>query len=110
MKVEEIVERQRKQKQFKPQTGASLILWASEAQENIANIINPIMLEFYQKKNLRSLSNAESKELENLKAEILFGLKPFCTINSDHILEKISKYGMGSLKQDEKDFLDSLSK
>lgn len=80
----------RKPKQFKPQTGASLILWASQAQENIAEIINPIMLEFYNKKNLRSLSSAESKELESLKAEILFGLKPFCTISSDYVLEKIS--------------------
>jgi hypothetical protein len=80
----------RKQKQFKPQTGAKLLLWATQAQDNISNIINPIMLEFYQKKNLRSLSNAEAKELENLKAEILFGLKPFCTINSEYILEKIS--------------------
>lgn len=81
----------RKQKEFKPQTGASLILWASQAQENIASIINPIMLEFYQKKNLRSLSSTEVKELENLKAKILFGLKPFCTINSEYISEKISE-------------------
>jgi hypothetical protein len=81
----------RKQKEFRPQTGASLILWASQAQENIASIINPIMLEFYQKKNLRSLSSTEVKELENLKAEILFGLKPFCTINSEYISEKISE-------------------
>jgi hypothetical protein len=88
----------RKQKEFRPQTGASLILWASQAQENIASIINPIMLEFYQKKNLRSLSSTEVKELENLKAEILFGLKPFCTINSEYISEKISNINHQSLE------------
>lgn len=80
----------RKTKEFRPQTGASLMLWASTAQEHIADIINPIMLEFYQKKNLRSLSNTEVKELENLKASLLFVLKPFCTINSEDIAKKIS--------------------
>jgi len=81
---------QRKTKEFKPQTGASLTLWASQAQEHINSIINPIMLEFYGKKNLRSLSNIENKELESLKTQIFFDLKPFCTINSEYILEKIS--------------------
>lgn len=89
----------RKPKEFKPQTGASLTLWAAQAQDNINTIINPIMLEFYQKKNLRSLSNLESKELESLKTQILFDLKPFCTINSEHILEKISNINNANLSK-----------
>jgi hypothetical protein len=89
----------RKTKDFKPQTGASLMLWAAQAQENISSILNPVMLEFYQKKNLRSLSNAETKELENIKTEILFELKPFCTISSDSILEKISSLNHQNLNK-----------
>jgi len=89
----------RKTKEFKPQTGAGLTLWAVQAQENISTIINPIMLEFYNKKNLRSLSNLENKELENLKTKILFDLNPFCTINTEHILAKISDINNANLTE-----------
>jgi len=74
---------QRKTKQFNPRTGAKLILWASNAQDKISDIINPIMLEFFNKKNLRSLSNIESKQLEDLKTNILMNLNPYTNITSD---------------------------
>ena len=79
----------RKERTFKPQTGASLQIWASSAQEQISEIINPILLDFYQKRNLRSLSNDQTKELENIKTSILFNTKPFCTINKDIILNEL---------------------
>jgi hypothetical protein len=72
----------RKTKVFSPQTGASLAIWASQAQEDIAQILNPIMLEFYQKKNLRSLSSKEYQELEDIKTKTLFCIKPFSKIDS----------------------------
>jgi hypothetical protein len=75
----------RKEKEFAPQTGASLSIWATKAQELISEIVNPIMLDFYSKKNLRSLSNTESAELEEIKAKILFNIKPYSTIDSDSI-------------------------
>jgi hypothetical protein len=78
-------EEKRKDKQFAPQTGASLSIWATKAQETISDIINPIMLDFYQKKNLRSLSNLEAKELEETKTKILFNVKPFANIDQDYI-------------------------
>lgn len=81
---------QRQQRTFLPQTGASLQLWASAAQDSISEIINPILLDFYGKKNLRSLSNDQTKELENVKSSILFNSKPFCTINKEYIQEKLS--------------------
>jgi hypothetical protein len=81
---------QRQQRTFLPQTGASLQLWASAAQDSISDIINPILLDFYGKKNLRSLSNDQTKELENVKSSILFNSKPFCTINKEYIQEKLS--------------------
>jgi hypothetical protein len=78
----------RQSKKFSPQTGASLMLWANEAQEKINEIINPILLDFYAKKNLRSLSKTESKEMDIVKTKILFSLQPHCTID-DSIINKV---------------------
>ena len=83
-------QQQRKTKQFAPQTGAGLMIWASEAQEEISKHLNPIMLDFYKKKNIRSLSNEEEKELESLKTKILFCIKPFAKI-TDHIETSMAK-------------------
>jgi len=82
---------QRKTKEFAPQTGAKIMLWACGAQTQIDDIINPIILDYFQKKNLRSLSNTEYKYLENLKTQILFELKPFGVINSDSIASLVSQ-------------------
>jgi hypothetical protein len=75
----------RKSRKFSPQTGANLMLWANEAQEKINEIINPILLDFYNKKNLRSLSKAESREIDAIKTKVLFSLQPNCTIDSSMI-------------------------
>lgn len=86
---------QRKTKVFKPQTGAKLLLWASDAQDKISQIINPILLEFYNKKNLRSLSNEETKELDLIKTKILFTLDPLSTVNETdtvQILANLDKF------------------
>ena len=76
---------QRKTKKFSPQTGAHLMLWANEAQDKINSTINPILLDFYNKKNLRSLSKAEAKEMDTIKTKILLSLQPFCTIDDSSI-------------------------
>jgi hypothetical protein len=75
----------RKTKDFAPQTGASLAIWANEAQDSISNIINPMMLEFYNKDNLRKLSANESKELDNIKTKLLLNLKPNSKIDENTI-------------------------
>lgn len=80
----------RKTKKFAPQTGASLSIWANNTQDKISNIINPIILDFYNKKNLRSLSHEENKELEKIKTKILFSLDPFDEITQDKILGKLN--------------------
>lgn len=80
----------RKTKVFTPQTGAKLTLWASSAQDKINEIINPIMLEFFQKKNLRSLSNIESQKLEDIKTNILLNAQPFSSLNSDNIVNSMA--------------------
>jgi hypothetical protein len=81
---------QRKEKTFKPRTGASLTIWANEAQDKISEIINPIMLSFYNKKNLRSLSNEETKELEQTKTKILFSYLPFAIISEENVMSAMS--------------------
>lgn len=64
------------------------MLWANEAQDKINEIINPILLEFYNKKNLRSLSKSESKEMDVVKTKILLSLQPSCTID-DSTIDKV---------------------
>lgn len=82
---------QRKTKDFAPQTGASLILKANSIQEDINTVINPILLEFYNKKNIRSLSSEEYKELETVKTKLLFSIDPTHTHSDESIAQHLSK-------------------
>ena len=64
--------------------GASFVdimLWAKNTQNKVSEILNPIMLEHYNKKNMRSLSSEEFKELEQLKYDVLCLVEPFQEIN-----------------------------
>jgi hypothetical protein len=76
----------RKQKTFTPQTGASLLIWTNQAQDKISETLNPILLDFYNKKNLRSLSKAEIEEAENIRTKILFSFQPFASITEEKII------------------------
>lgn len=80
----------RKTKEFSPQTGASLNIWAIETQDKISEIMNPLFLEFYNKKNMRSLSNAEYDEAEITKAKIFFSIEPFVDVTEDIVLSKLN--------------------
>ena len=75
----------RKNKQFTPQTGAKLLLWANEAQDKISEIINPLVLEFFNKKNLRSLSKSELDLLDKIKTQAFLQTTPFCKTNIDSL-------------------------
>jgi hypothetical protein len=81
----------RKTRKFTPRTGAKLALWAHSAQDKISNIINPVLLEFYGKKNLRGLSNSEAKELEQIKTNILLNTDPLSNIEEDKIMLAFEK-------------------
>ncbi len=82
--------KKRKPKEFSPQTGASIMVWALRAQDNISNIINPIMLDYFSKKNIRSLSASQTKELDLLKTKILFNIEPFSKITEELVTGKLS--------------------
>lgn len=87
-------ETKRKTKKFAPQTGAKLILWANDTQDKISEMINPVVLEFFNKKNLRSLSKTEQDVLDKIKTAAFLNSTPFCTIDSigmDNLLENIDK-------------------
>jgi hypothetical protein len=81
---------QRQTKKFAPQTGASLMLWANEAQDKINEILNPTLLDFFNKKNLRSLSKAETKEIDVMKTKILFSLTPNTAIDEPTLQKTLS--------------------
>jgi hypothetical protein len=76
----------RADRKFSPRTGAKLLIWATSAQEKISEIVNPMVLEFYTKKNLRTLSSAEAEELESLKTNILLNMSPYSKIDQDNVL------------------------
>jgi hypothetical protein len=86
----------RKDRKFAPQTGAKIMFWAADAQDKISKIINPILLDFYQKKNLRSLSNEEVTELDNVKTKILFSIEPLTDITDAEVVEKLKSSSASS--------------
>ncbi len=75
----------RKTKRFAPKTKASLELWASTAQEKIAEILNPVILESFAKKNMRSLTDKEGQIAEKIKFGVLFSMEPFTDLSKDNI-------------------------
>jgi hypothetical protein len=82
----------RKTKTVLPKSGeAAAILWAYNVQKAIADEVTPMMLDFYKKKNVRSLTRGEFDQLEYLKLCLLTGIEPFVELNSEIIKELIDK-------------------
>ena len=79
----------RKEREFAPQTGASLIMKGLGLQDQIAEIVNPVFLEFFNKKNMRSLSQTEYETTDNVKTSILFSINPSEKITAELIKEKL---------------------
>ena len=66
----------RERREFKPALKATTELWAREAQDKIAKIINPVLLADFDKKNMRSLTADQNAKAEKVKFEILCSLIP----------------------------------
>jgi hypothetical protein len=78
----------RKQKRVLPKSKpalASVMVWSSEAQKTISNIVNPAMLSHYNKKNLRELTKAELNDLEEIKFKVLCNMTPYDAITEDNV-------------------------
>lgn len=82
--------KQRKQRQFAPQTGAKLQLWADATQDSISEMLNPILLDFYNKKNMRSLSNSSYDEAEEIRTKVLLSAQPNKKIDYNYIMDCMS--------------------
>jgi len=80
----------RKPKTFKPETKAALDLWAKQAQLKISEVLNPGFLNAFNKRNMRSLTNAEHIYVERIKFEVLCNLEPFQTVDADSIVAALS--------------------
>jgi hypothetical protein len=101
----------RKTKKFVPQTGAKLQIWADSAQDSISELLNPVLLEFYNKKNMRSLSNSQYDEAEVTRTKILLSAQPYANINQDYItssLEIIQSQNINELYSYYLQFLNSM--
>jgi ribosomal protein L9 len=61
------------------------MVWSSEAQKTISNIVNPAMLSHYNKKNLRELTKAELNDLEEIKFKVLCNMTPYDAITEDNV-------------------------
>ena len=80
----------RKPKKFTPRLKA-LELWACEAQENIGKLIAPMILKYFAKKNMRSLSEVEHKEAELIKFGVLCHTKPFSEVTAKSVHDCLKK-------------------
>lgn len=80
----------RKQRAFKPIIKATE-LWAANAQEQIAQLVNPVVLARFEKKNMRSLTEAQTEESEQLKFHIFMNMAAFTEINDKTIAEAVAK-------------------
>lgn len=73
----------RKQKRVLPKSSdnTTATLWAMSAQAKIHELVSPVALAHFDKKNVRSLSKSELDQLEHLKLCILTGMKPYMDID-----------------------------
>ena len=83
----------RKQKRVLPKSGdaTTATLWAVEAQNKISEVVSPIALSHFNKKNARSLNKAEVDQLEYLKMCILTGMTPYMEITSEVIKDLLDR-------------------
>jgi len=78
----------RKQKKVLPRTAAEFtqsFAWARKAQKYISDVIDPTWLEVTGKKNMRSLSDEESHNVEHYKFAVLCSLDIYDELNEEKI-------------------------
>ena len=82
------------------------MIWAIRAQDKISDIINPIMLDFYKKKNIRSLTASQTKELDLFKTKILFNVEPLSKIDHELVVSKFKNIDTDSSKKITEQYYD----
>lgn len=86
----------RKTKRVTPRTNADggvedsefvdLLLWATDAQEQISEIVHPFYLKTCNKKNMRQLTTSQVEDVEHLKFALLCNVEPHEKITTDSIV------------------------
>ena len=69
---------------------ADLIVWSTDAFENVSNTLNKAFLGYNNKKNLRQLTKAEICNLENLKLQVFSNLEVMGKFDDTSIFEAVS--------------------
>lgn len=64
----------------------NLFLWANEAQKLISDLVSPEYLTKANKKNVRSLSDTEKNELEELKFNAFSNLLPYSSVVQENLV------------------------
>ena len=67
------------------------LVWCSEAQSKISDVITKAVLESTNTKNVRSLTGEQKQGLERLKAHCLFNMEPFSELTKHNIFLSFSK-------------------
>jgi hypothetical protein len=77
--------KKRKEKRVLPRSGdaTTATLWAFDAQAKISEVLSPIALSHFNKKNARSLNKSEVDQLEYLKMCVLTGMTPYMEITPE---------------------------
>ncbi len=82
----------RKKRTLKPTKAAAFFntrAWAREIQGAIAEVVNPLYVASCNKKNVRSLTDIETKNLEDLRFAILCNLEPDSKFDEDKCVSMI---------------------
>ena len=80
----------RKQKKFTPRSKAAISAWFRSCQKKIVEIMSPVLLKYFNKANLRQLTTTEFEFAEELKFNVLCGLKPMEELTVDRVIEAVS--------------------
>ena len=67
----------------------SEMTWAKNTQDIISNVVSPVVLKHYDKKNMRSLSSQQALDVEHTKFRILSNIPVNSDVNDD-VISKIS--------------------
>lgn len=76
----------RKKRVVNPVSKAGLRIWAEQVQAQITEVMTPIFLDHFNKKNMRSLSSKEAALAEDVKFGVLLNVEPLCNIPNEHII------------------------
>lgn len=86
--------KKRKTKSGTTQTGRSIanyVMWARSAQEDISKIVNPLYLEYTNKKKITALSDEQSHTLEKLKFSLLCNFNLYDEIQQESVAALLAR-------------------